>query len=249
LEEWIANSYPMREKKCSSQSRLAMCAGEENGGGVVDQMNAGGCMSALTIAHGRRQLGTVLLRREAAVQMPMGSGIEMEEIGTARGHKDGAKGHVHKRHDKGLLAIGLFKLVEAVFFFLVGVGAIHFLHRDLGDAAQNLATKLRINQDGRVWGWVFDHLDSVTSHRLKQIGAWTFFFAGVRVAEGVGLVLEKTWAEYMTVGVTVSFLPWEMYEIVTRLNWFRVGLFVMNLLVLAYLVWWLRRKRDRTDAL
>jgi uncharacterized membrane protein (DUF2068 family) len=57
------------------------------------------------------------------------------------------------------------------------------------------------------------------------------------------LVLEKVWAEYLTVGVTMAFLPWEIYEIARRLDWLRVGLLVVNLVVLAYLVWWLRRNR------
>jgi uncharacterized membrane protein (DUF2068 family) len=148
-----------------------------------------------------------------------------------------------KHHDGGLLLIGLFKLVEAVFFFLVGVGAIHFLHRDLGDAALRLATRLRMDPEGRLVSFVLDQLDNVTSHRLRQIGVATFLYAGVRVTEGVGLVLEKAWAEYLTVAVTVSFLPWELYEIVRRLDWLRVGLFLVNLLVLAYLIWWLQRKK------
>jgi uncharacterized membrane protein (DUF2068 family) len=71
----------------------------------------------------------------------------------------------------------------------------------------------------------------------------TFLYAGLRVTEGVGLVLEKVWAEYLTVGVTVSFLPWEIYEIIRRPDWLRVGLLMTNLIVLAYLVWWLQRNQ------
>jgi uncharacterized membrane protein (DUF2068 family) len=97
--------------------------------------------------------------------------------------------------------------------------------------------------DGLLVSWVLDHLDDITAHRLKEIGFATFFYAGLRVTEGVGLVMEKVWAEYLTVGVTASFLPWEMYEIVRRLDWLRVGLLVVNLVVLAYLLWWLRRNR------
>ena len=153
------------------------------------------------------------------------------------------QGHVARHHDKGLLTIGLFKLVEAAFFFLVGVGVIHFIHRDLGDAATRLAERMRLRMDGMLVTWVLDHLDDVTAHRLKQIGFATFFYAGLRVVEGVGLVMEKVWAEYLTVGVTASFLPWELYEIVMHLDWLRVGLLGVNLAVLVYLLWWLRRNR------
>jgi uncharacterized membrane protein (DUF2068 family) len=153
-----------------------------------------------------------------------------------------------KHHDRGLLAIGLLKLFEAAFFFLVGVGVLHFIHRDLGDAATRLAERLRMDMDGRVMTWVLDHLDDVTAHRLKQIGIATFFYAGLRVTEGIGLVLEKVWAEYLTVGVTVSFLPWELYEIARRPDWIRFCLLLVNLLVLAYLVWWLRRSERSASA-
>jgi uncharacterized membrane protein (DUF2068 family) len=168
----------------------------------------------------------------------MGSGIEMEEAATAKEHA-----HAAKHHDRGLLAIGALKLVEAVFFFLVGVGVIHFIHRDLGDAATRLAERLRMDMDGRVMTWVLDHLDDVTSHRMKQIGIVTFLYAGLRVAEGVGLIMEKVWAEYLTVGATTSFLPWEVYEICRHPDWIRVCLLLINLMVLAYLVWLMRRNR------
>jgi uncharacterized membrane protein (DUF2068 family) len=56
-------------------------------------------------------------------------------------------------------------------------------------------------------------------------------------------VMEKVWAEYLTVWVTVSFLPWEVYEIVRKPALMRVGLLVTNLLVVAYLAWQLRRRR------
>jgi uncharacterized membrane protein (DUF2068 family) len=168
----------------------------------------------------------------------METGIETQQTGTASAH-----GHTARHHDSGLLMIGLFKLVEAVFFLLVGVGAIHFIHRDLGDAALRLAYRLRVDPDGRLVLWVVDHLDEITARRLRQIGIATFFYAGLRLTEGVGLVREKVWAEYLTVGVTISFLPWEMYEILRRPDLIRIGLLVANLAVLAYLIWWLRRGR------
>lgn len=150
-----------------------------------------------------------------------------------------------RHRDRGLLAIGVFKLLEAVFFFLVGLGVIHFIHRDLGDEAVRVAERLKMDLDGRVMTWVLNHIDDLTAHRLKQIGVATFFYAGLRVAEGVGLVLEKLWAEYLTIGVTVSFLPWEIYEIFRKPDLWRLGLLVTNFGVLVYLAWSLDRRNRR----
>ena len=200
----------------------------------------------LTTASGTRQLVVAHIADGGAASKRM-SGIQIDETGTASEHKSGA---VHKRvarhHDSGLLLIGLFKLAEAVFFFLVGAGAIHFIHRDLGDSALRLAMRLRVDPDGRLVSYVIDHLDAITAQRLKQIGVATFFYAALRVTEGVGLVMEQVWAEYLTVGVTTAFLPWEVYEIARRPDWVRVCLLLANLVVLAYLVWWLGRSR-RTE--
>jgi uncharacterized membrane protein (DUF2068 family) len=149
----------------------------------------------------------------------------------------------HRRHDRGLLMIGVFKLLEAGFFVLAGIGAFHLVHRDLQDEALRLAGRLRIDPDGRLVGWVMDHIDVVTSHRLRQIGFATFFYAGIRVAEGWGLVLEKTWAEWLVIGVTVAFLPWELYEIARHMDWIRIGILLINLGVLVYLVAWMREMR------
>ena len=186
------------------------------------------------------------------------SGIEMEEVGAASGKRAGAasgnrtsttREHATRHHDSGLLLIGLLKLAEAVFFLLVGVGAIHFIHRDLGDAALQLARRLRVDPDGRLISWVLDRLDTITALRLKQIGVATFFYAILRMTEGIGLVMEKVWAEYLTVGVTTAFLPWELYEIARHPDWVRVSVLVANLIVLAYLVWWLgRNQREETEA-
>jgi uncharacterized membrane protein (DUF2068 family) len=185
----------------------------------------------------------------------MGSAVEIKEVGEAGGERAGTARecvvghHVARHHDSGLLMIGLFKLAEAVFFFLVGAGAIHFIHRDLGDAALRLAERLRVDPDGRLVSYVIDHLDAITAQRLQQIGVATFFYAALRVTEGIGLVMEQVWAEYLTVGVTTAFLPWELYEIARRADWVRVCLLVTNLVVLAYLVWWLgRSRRTRSTA-
>ena len=177
----------------------------------------------------------------------MGTHTETAEAPTQSSHERAETQHSRAPHDKGLVMIGAFKLLESVFFVLVGVGALHLIGKDLEDEALKLAARLRVDSEGRLLPWVLDHLDSITAHRLRQIGFVTFFYAGLRIVEGVGLVMEKLWAEYLTVGATTIFLPWELYELARHPDYIRFAVLAINLGVLAYLSWSLRRRLSRVQ--
>jgi len=149
----------------------------------------------------------------------------------------------HKHHDRGLLAIGLFKLGKAILFFALGVGAIHLLHKDLGDEIVRLAKELKFDPESKVVTLILEKVDLIDDHRLKLISLGTFAYSALALTEGIGLMLEKVWAEYLTLILTISFLPWECYELARHPNWFRLSLLLINLAVLWYLVWLLRKKR------
>jgi len=151
--------------------------------------------------------------------------------------------HLAGTHDSGLMLIGLFKLAKAIFFFCIGAGAIHLLHKDVGDEVTRLALKLRFDPESRLVALLLNKADLIDAHRLRQISAATFGYSALALTEGIGLLLEKVWAEYLTLILTISFLPWEMYELVRRPDGFRLSLLIINLAVLAYLVWLLRRKK------
>jgi len=146
-------------------------------------------------------------------------------------------------HDRGLLMIGLFKLGKSIFFFGLGVGALHFLHKDLGDEVVRIATALKFDPESRFVALMLDKVDLIDAHRLRQISLATFSYSGLALTEGIGLMMEKVWAEYLTLILTISFLPWELYELARRPDWFRLGLLIINLLVLGYIVWLLNRKK------
>ena len=59
-------------------------------------------------------------------------------------------------------------------------------------------------------------------------------------------MLEQAWAEYVTLVLTASFLPWEFFEILRRATWMRGSLLVINLAVVIYLIYYVQaRMRER----
>jgi uncharacterized membrane protein (DUF2068 family) len=143
-------------------------------------------------------------------------------------------GHLH--HDQGLVLIAAYKLVHALLFVLIGVGALRLLHKDIGDLLAALARHLRFNPESRFVDFILDKASLLNDPLLRRIEAAAFAYAGLSLAEGIGLYLEKTWAKFLTLAITASFLPLECFEVLRRLTWIRMSLLTINLLVFVYLL-------------
>lgn len=148
-----------------------------------------------------------------------------------------------KKRNRWLELIAAYKVLQAALLVSVGVGALKLLHRDLAELLNNLSDKLQMDSEGRLIHFLLDKASLVDDHMLRRISLFMFCYAAIGLLEGIGLFLEKVWAEYLTALITASFLPFELIEIAHRVTWFRIGLLVVNLAVLAYLVGHLLRRR------
>jgi uncharacterized membrane protein (DUF2068 family) len=140
-----------------------------------------------------------------------------------------------REHNTWLILIAAFKLFQAVLFLLVGVGALHLLHKDIGDLIERLVDHLRFNPESRIVIFILEKATLLDDRLLRRIGAVVFTYAGLDLLEGIGLYLEKVWAEYLTLAITASFLPLEIYEVFRKVTWIRVSLLVANALICFYL--------------
>jgi len=148
-----------------------------------------------------------------------------------------------RRHSRGLLLVGLYKVSEAVLSALLGAGALHYVHRDVAQALMQLLDALRVDPESRLVGLLMDRADLIGGHQLREFSMVTFVYAGLHLTEGIGLMLEKTWAEYFTVILTAMGLPWESYELWQRFTAIRLALLIGNIGVLLYVLWVLKQKK------
>lgn len=139
-------------------------------------------------------------------------------------------------HNQWLILIAAYKLVQALLFAAIGVGALRMLHQDVGDVLAQLADHLRFNPESRFVNFILDKASLLDDPLLRRIGVAAFSYAALGMVEGIGLYFEKVWAEYLTLLITASFLPWEIFEVIRKLTYFRVSLLVVNALVLLYLL-------------
>lgn len=158
------------------------------------------------------------------------------------------KAQAPRQHNKGLVLIAVYKLLQALLFVAIGVGAMRLLHKDIDDVLAQIASDLRFNPESKFVNFVLDRASLLNDPMLRRIGFGAFCYAAVGLAEGVGLYLEKAWGEYLTLLITASFLPFEIHEIMRRLTWPRVSLLVANVLVLLYLIKVVADRQRRVNA-
>ena len=136
----------------------------------------------------------------------------------------------------GLTAIGIFKLVKALALVVVGIGAFKLGHHNIVEVLTRWVGLVHVDPENKYFQKLVVKLWSVDDHKLKEVGAGTFFYAGIFLTEGLGLLLRKTWAEYFTIIVTGSFIPLEVYLITKHFTAVRALATLVNVVIVWYLV-------------
>jgi len=77
---------------------------------------------------------------------------------------------------------------------------------------------------------------------LQTTGILALIYATVLGVEGVGVYWEKRWAEWLMVLATASLIPIEWYHLFHRFTWFKIGVIIVNSLI----VWYLYRTLQST---
>jgi uncharacterized membrane protein (DUF2068 family) len=145
------------------------------------------------------------------------------------------------------IVLRLIAIDRALHFLVLGVLAVAvFLfinHRtELRDHVLRAVSDLQGTFGGPVdanHGLVHDirRLFSLQSGTLTKIGFALSAYAIVEGVEAVGLWMGKRWAEYLTLIVTASFLPLEVYELSERFSVLKVITFAINIAVVVYLLY------------
>ena len=151
-----------------------------------------------------------------------------------------------RAHGRGLRLIAAFKLLKGLALLALGIGALHLLHKDVEAIVLHWINIFQVDPHSHYMHLLLTKLSLVDDRRLKELSLGTFIYSAIFLTEGVGLALGKRWAEYLTIISTASLLPLEVYELVRHAGIGKVVALVINLAVLVYLIWELRRFPKRS---
>ena len=145
-----------------------------------------------------------------------------------------------RRRDRGIELIALFKMVKAVLLILAGAGMLSLLRPSAAALVHEWLGAITMVRGQQIIHRALSLLDATPVH-LGGIGVASICYGLLFAVEGVGLWLERRWAEYLTVFVTSSLVPFEVYELVRKVSWPRALALVINVAAVVYLIIRLRQ--------
>ena len=162
----------------------------------------------------------------------------MDNARGSTGRAGGSVAHrLVRRRDRALRLIALFKFCKAALLVTVGLGVLELLQPRVAVQAQDWLATLAMSSDRRYVQGLIGWIGGLSPGRLETLSVAAFLCASLFTIEGVGLWLAKRWAEYLTVIATGSVVPLELYELTRRVSPPRLVALVLNLAVVAYLIY------------
>lgn len=149
---------------------------------------------------------------------------------------------------RGLVMIGVLKLLKSIALFVTGVGLLSLLHRDAAQTLRTWVELIGLDAHAHLIEGLLAKVSGISHHTMRNLGVGTLLYALVFGTEGVGLLLWRAWAEYLTTAVTISFLPIEGYELFRHPGVVKGLVILVNAAIVAYLLFEIRRRRRGSGA-
>ena len=145
--------------------------------------------------------------------------------------------------DKWVILIGAAKLLKGVLLVAVGIGALKLLDKDLAARVTGWLQQAYADPTNHFFHKLLGKLSGLDTKKLIWGSVVTFIYAGLFLTEGLGLLFRKRWAEYFTIVVTGSFIPFEIYELVKHFSAVKMAVTIANAAIVVYLL--IRLKKSK----
>jgi uncharacterized membrane protein (DUF2068 family) len=150
------------------------------------------------------------------------------------------------RRHRYLKLIALFKIAKGVLVLLLGVSLLFLNARTRWmNALSNWTADEILMEHSKAVHYLLNNLQAVLAGGvLRATGLLALFYTAVLFTEGIGVYMQRRWAELLMIFATAALIPLEVRHI-----WHHPGLVgVLILLANCFIVWFLYRvlKRDKT---
>ena len=155
-----------------------------------------------------------------------------------------------RRRVRYLKVIALFKILKGALLFALGFSLL-FLHARPAwlDQISDWADDQLLLHHSKYVIFLLNKLqDVLAGGALRATGTLALFYCGVLFTEGIGVYMQKRWAEFLMIFATGALIPLEIRHVWHRLIFHRPMLMPLLLLLAnCFIVWFLYMvlKRDK----
>jgi uncharacterized membrane protein (DUF2068 family) len=142
-----------------------------------------------------------------------------------------------------LRTIALYKIVKVLLLLAVAYGELRLRDASLVAKLLSWASAQPYGLEHRMVSQLVEWFSGLSSSRVTTYRILTLTYAVVFAVEGVGLWMQKRWAEWLTTIITASLIPLEVWEMLHRPTSGKLLILLGNAAIVAYLVWHVRRNR------
>lgn len=142
----------------------------------------------------------------------------------------------------------MLEAFKGLVVLIAGFGLLGFLNRDNEVFAEQIIRHLHLDPAQHYAKLFIMTMAQESDSQLMVFAVFAAFYAAVRFVEAYGLWHERRWAEWLAALSGGLYVPVEIYELIHRATWFKLGALVINLAVVAYMVWLLTENRRKQAA-
>jgi uncharacterized membrane protein (DUF2068 family) len=146
--------------------------------------------------------------------------------------------------DVWVIVIGIGKMLKTAALLVVGVAAFLLVHHDVAEALRHWVFVLGVAPGGHLVREALAGAGVIGDRQLREIGIVTFVYAALFAVEGTGLLLRRRWGEWVSIVITGSFIPVEIYETAHHPHVGRAVGTLVNIAAVAYLVSRVRKRHE-----
>jgi uncharacterized membrane protein (DUF2068 family) len=144
-----------------------------------------------------------------------------------------------------LRTIAIYKLVKVLLLLALVYGEVRLSDASLTAKLLTWASERPLGLEHDVVTRFLEWFSGLSASRVHALRIVTFAYAAVFATEGIGLWMQKRWAEWLTVIITASLIPLEVWELIFRPNIGKAAVLVGNTVIVVYLAWHVRSRANK----
>lgn len=145
-----------------------------------------------------------------------------------------------------LQTIAVVEAVKGVAVLAASIGLLGYLHHDARHLVHELVRHFGLHPDAPYPMLLAHYADLLEDTSLRMLVSFAAGYALLRLIEAYGLWHERSWGEWLGALSGAVYIPFEVHHMLTSPSVPGAAVFVLNVLIVAFLAGRLYRRRNST---